>query len=175
MKILVKALFLLLGGLVLATTQAEAQQISIGGGVGYGSKAENANVQVNFYYRLSSLPMRIGADGSYSIPDKSSFSGGETRRDLVDGNLNLHLMAIDTDLFSMYSITGLNMTYNRLKTDFDDGSSISASDTFYGFNIGVGTELEIGKGRWFGEAKYLIREDSDESEFVVGAGMRIRI
>src|SRR5690625_6268435 len=64
-----------------------------GGGVGYGSKSENVNFQVNVYYRLPTLPLRIGGDVGFSKP--------ETDLTEIESNLNVHFMVVDSDLLSL--------------------------------------------------------------------------
>ncbi len=162
MKILKLSLFLAIGGFFLFTSQAEAQRITAGGGVGYGSKSENVNFQVNVYYRLPTLPLRIGGDVGFSKP--------ETDLTEIESNLNVHFMVVDSDLLSLYTITGLNVLHLRASPDGGD----SFSDTTTGFNLGAGAELDLGFGRAFGEAKYVLGSDRDE-QLVLGAGIRVSL
>lgn len=152
------------------SVSAEAQDISVGGGVGYGSKSENVNFQVNMYYRLPDMPIRVGAEAAYSVPEKNA----ESRVDQIEGNINGHYMVVEEEQFSLYGLTGLNILHNRFKYEPDGGPSISESDTNLGLNIGTGAELDIGFGRTFGEAKYILGRD-DVSQLVLGAGVRVDI
>ncbi len=155
------ALLLSLGMFLMITTTAEAQRISAGGGVGYGSKSENVNFQVNAYYQLPTLPLRLGGDVGFSKPEDNLTE--------VETNLNVHFMALDTELLSIYTITGLNVLYARFSDD-----DFSESDTDTGFNLGAGGELDLGFGRGFGEAKYIVGSDRDE-QWVFGVGVRVRV
>lgn len=149
---------------------AEAQRISAGGGVGYGSKSEDLNFSVNVYHRLSTLPMRIGGDVGYTRPRSS----GNVQRDLIDGNLNVHFMAIDHELISIYSITGLNVLHTIIRTENDDQTT-RENDTDFGFNLGAGGELDIGNtGRVFGEVKYILGSER-EDQLIFGAGVRVNL
>src|SRR5690625_7026979 len=76
-------------------------------------------------------------------------------------------MVVDSDLLSLYTITGLNVLHLRASPDGGD----SFSDTTTGFNLGAGAELDLGFGRAFGEAKYVLGSDRDE-QLVLGAGIR---
>ena len=157
-------------GVFLSTTSADAQTITAGGGVGYGSKSENANIQANLYYSLPGAPVRLGADVGYSNPEKTS----QARVDEIESNLNVHLMAVDNKIISLYGLTGLNILHIRSKVEVQGQSSITDSDTNFGLNLGAGAELDIGFGRTFGEAKYIIGPD-DRSQLVLGAGVRVRM
>ncbi|MCC5907971.1 MAG: hypothetical protein JJU13_17285 [Balneolaceae bacterium] len=161
MRKLKYALILSIGAFIFATDSAEAQRISAGGGVGYGSKSENLNFSVNAYYRLPTLPLRVGGDVGYAKPDDNVNE--------FDGNLNVHFMAVDTDLISLYTITGLNVVHTRFSI-----GDVTESDTDTGINLGAGGELDLGFGRGFGEAKYVIGSDRDE-QWVFGLGVRVNI
>ncbi len=157
-----KFAFILTAGLIIfATSQAEAQRITAGGGVGYGSKSENVNFQVNAYYRLPTLPLRIGGDVGFAKPQDNVTE--------IESNINVHFMAVDTELLSLYTITGLNVLYSRFSA-----GDITESDTDTGFNLGAGAEIDLGFGRGFGEAKYIVGSDRDE-QWILGAGVRVSI
>lgn len=154
------AMLLAIGIFIMAASATEAQRITAGGGVGYGSKSENLNFQVNIYYKLPTLPLRVGGDVGYSKP--------ETNLDVIESNANIHFMALDTELFSLYTITGLNVLHNRFSI-----GDITESETMLGLNLGAGAELDLGFGRGFGEAKYVIGRDTDDSQLILGAGVRV--
>lgn len=155
------ASILILGTLFFITSNAEAQTITAGGGVGYGSKSENANFQVNLYYRLPTLPLRIGGDVGFSKPEDDLTE--------IESNANLHFMAVDTELISLYTITGLNVLHARLSQGDE-----TFSDTDTGFNVGAGAEVDLGFGRAFGEAKYILGTEREE-QVVLGAGIRVSL
>lgn len=156
------AIVLLSGALFLITSNAEAQRITAGGGVGYGSKSENVNFQVNVYYRLPTLPLRIGGDVGFAKPEDDLSE--------IESNVNIHFMAVDTDLVSLYTITGLNVLHARFSPD--SGDTITDTDT--GFNVGAGAELDLGFGRGFGEAKYILGTEREE-QLILGAGVRVSL
>ena len=161
MKKIKLAILISIGAFICITTTAEAQKITAGGGVGYGSKSENVNFQVNAYYRLPTLPLRIGGDVGYSKP--------ETDVNEFDGNFNVHFMAVDTDLISLYTITGLNVVHVRASI-----GSETFTDTDTGFNLGAGAEIDLGFGRGFGEAKYIVGTEREE-QWVFGVGVRVSL
>lgn len=153
---------MLSGALFLITSNVEAQRITAGGGVGYGSKSEDLNFQVNIYYKLPTLPLRIGGDVGFSKPEDNITN--------IESNANLHLMVVDTDLLSLYTITGVNVLHWRINPD----GANSVSETDVGFNLGAGAEVDLGFGRGFGEAKYIVGSDRDE-QLVLGAGIRVSL
>lgn len=163
MKILKLSLFLAIGALFFITSNAEAQRITAGGGVGYGSKSENVNFQVNIYYQLPTLPLRLGGDVGFSKPEDNLTE--------IESNVNLHFMVVDTELLSLYTITGLNVLHWRYSGDNIPGLD---NDTSLGFNLGAGAEVDLGFGRAFGEAKYVLGSDRDE-QLVLGAGIRVNL
>src|SRR5690625_4529875 len=79
-------------------------------------------------------------------------------------------MVVDSDLLSLYTSAGLNVLHWRASPDGGD----SFSDTTTGFNLGAGAELDLGFGRAFGEAKYVLGSDRDE-QLVLGAGIRVSL
>ncbi|GAA5523272.1 hypothetical protein LQ318_15465 [Aliifodinibius salicampi] len=170
MKKLSCLLTVLLCSAFIWTVTVEAQEIRAGGGVGYGSKSENVNFNVSLYYSLPDLPIRVGADVGYSVPEKNA----QSRFDQIEGNINGHLMAVDEEIFSLYGLTGLNIMHHRFKYDPDGAASFTESDTNLGINAGAGAELDMGFGRTYGEAKYIIGRD-DVSQLILGLGVRVSI
>lgn len=149
---------------MVAAISAQAQTISAGGGVGYGSKSEEFNFQVNAYYKLPNLPLRIGGDVGYSKPEDNLTQ--------IEGNANVHLMLVDRELISIYGLTGLNVLQARY-SDSED----TASNTYTGLNAGAGAELDLGFGRGFGEVKYIVGRDipNDEEQLIFGVGVRVNM
>jgi len=156
--------------LLLTLSSAEAQRISAGGGVGFGSQSENLNFQINAYFSPSNTPLRFGGDVGYSMPERRS----QFRRDVIESNANVHVMAVDEEILSIYSITGLNVTHYRDRSSFDDQPSVTDTDTQTGLNLGVGGEFKTGKGRSFAEIKYVTGRGDGDS-FVIGGGVRVRL
>lgn len=170
MKKTILFISILFAGLFVLNQSVEAQRITAGGGVGFGSKSEDLNFQVNLYHRLSTLPLRIGGDVGYSRPRSSS----ATRTDLIDSNLNVHFMAVDHELISLYALTGLNVLHSRFRTELDD-ETIRENQTDLGWNVGAGGELDIGDvGRVFAEVKYIIGSER-EDKWILGAGVRVSL
>lgn len=161
MRKLQYAIILLSGMFLLTSISVKAQTISVGGGVGYGSKSEDFNFQVNAYYKLPDLPLRIGGDVGFAKPEDNLTQ--------IEGNANVHLMLVDQELISIYGLTGLNVLYSKISVgDVSD----SATDT--GFNVGGGAEVDLGFGRGFGEAKYILGREGEE-QLVLGVGVRVSL
>lgn len=148
----------------VSSVSLKAQTISAGGGVGYGSKSEDFNFQVNAYYSIPNLPLRVGGDVGFSKPEDNLTQ--------IDGNANIHLMLIDKEAVSLYGLTGLNVLHSKYS-----GEGMSVSDTYTGLNAGGGLELGLGFGRAFGEVKYIIGRDipGDDEQLIFGAGIRVNI
>lgn len=161
--------FLLTFIMIGSVNTSDAQRISAGGGVGFGSQSESLNFQINAYFTPSALPMRIGGDLSYSMPERED----DFRLDVIETNANVHLMAVDEEIVSVYTITGLNITHNRARTSPDGQPSFTDTDTNAGLNIGLGGEFKTGQGRTFAEIKYVTGRGDGDS-VVVGGGVRVR-
>lgn len=155
------AIILSLGMFLLAAVSVQAQTITAGGGVGYGSKSEDFNFQVNAYYSIPNLPLRVGGDVGFSKPEDNLTQ--------IEGNANVHLMLLDKELISIYGLTGLNVLYSKISV-----GDVSDSSTDTGFNVGGGAEVDLGFGRGFGEAKYILGSDREE-QLVLGVGVRVAI
>jgi opacity protein-like surface antigen len=158
------AILLSAGLFLLSAVSLKAQTITAGGGVGYGSKSEDFNFQVNAYYSIPNLPLRIGGDVGFSKPEDNLTQ--------IDGNANVHLMLVDNETLSIYGLTGLNVLYAKVSV-----GDVSESETYTGLNAGGGLELGLGFGRAFGEVKYIIGRDipNDDEQLVIGAGIRVNI
>lgn len=155
------AIVLTLGLFLISTISAEAQKITAGGGVGYGSKSEDFNFQVNAYYSIPNLPIRVGGDVGFAKPEDNLTQ--------IEGNANVHLMLLDKQLLSIYGLTGLNVLYSKISV-----GDVSDSSTDTGFNLGGGAELDLGFGRGFGEAKYILGREGEE-QVVLGVGVRVSL
>lgn len=164
MRKLQYTIILFSGIFLLSVVSLKAQTISAGGGVGYGSKSEDFNFQVNAYYSIPNLPLRIGGDIGFAKPEDNLTQ--------IDGNANVHLMLLDKDAISIYGLTGLNVLYSKVSV-----GDVSDSETYTGLNAGGGLELGLGFGRAFGEVKYIIGRDipNDDEQLVIGAGIRVNI
>lgn len=149
---------------LFSAVSLKAQTVTAGGGVGYGSKSEDFNFQVNLYYSIPNLPLRVGGDVGFSKPEDNLTQ--------INGNANVHLMIVDTDAVSLYGLTGLNVLYNKVSV-----GDVSQSETYTGLNAGGGLEFDLGFGRAFGEVKYIIGRDvpGDDEQLVIGAGIRVAI
>lgn len=160
-----KSLFYLVTVLVLAffsLPEANAQDVSVTGGVGYGSESEDLNLKVGLSYDIPNAPVRLTWDVGYSKPANT---------DRIESNLNGHLKIIDTDVAGLYGLTGLNVMHNRLSV-----GNTTITDTELGVNAGAGAEIDISIGKAFGEAKYIFDTSFEHhSELILGGGVRVNI
>ncbi|HLR26340.1 MAG TPA: hypothetical protein VK112_10775 [Fodinibius sp.] len=161
---------ILAGAIICCGQAATAQNISIGGGVGYGNKSNNLNFYVNGNYAIPQSPIRIGTVLGYSLREKNS-----TRRvDRIRADLNTYLMAVDKEVISLYGLVGLNVS--RYRTKYKTGRDAPYTDinVYAGANAGAGLELDAGVGRYFAEGKYIFGHDAIAG-FVVRTGLRVGI
>lgn len=160
-----KSLFYLVTVLMLAffsLPEANAQDVSVSGGVGYGSKSEDLNLNVGLSYDIPNTPVRLAWDVGYSKPAQT---------DRFESNLNVHLKIIDTDVAGLYGLTGLNVMHFR-----SSFGNTTITDTEFGINAGAGAEVDISIGKVFGEAKYVFDTSFEHrSELILGGGVRVNI
>lgn len=152
---------------MLSLPSATAQNISVGGGVGYGSESNNLSFHGNLYYAFPHSPFRLGTQLGYSMRDKNS----NRRTDRMTGNINGYLMAIDQPYFSLYGLTGVGLLHTRTKIKSANGS-YTDTDLLVGANAGAGLEMGGGVGRYFAEGKYIFGREAI-SGFVFQTGVRI--
>lgn len=162
-------LFGLLAAILVMVQPAEAQNISVGGGLGYGSESKNLAFYGQLYYSIPKTPVRIGTILGYSIREKKD----NRRTDRLKGNINGYLMVIEQPSFSLYGLTGLSILHSRTKFE-TNRERYTDTNLFAGANIGAGLEMGTGAGRYFAEGKYIIGRD-DISGFIVRTGIRVGI
>jgi hypothetical protein len=158
---------LLLGIVTFGSHAVMAQNISFGGGMGYGSESERLSFYGNLHYALPTAPVKIGTVLGYTLQEKND--NREIAR--LRGNLNGYLMAIDKSYISLYGLTGLSVLRSKTTTETNEGSYTDV-DVLPGANIGAGAEVAAGVGRYFAEGKYIIGHE-DIAGFVFSTGIRV--
>jgi len=159
-------------GLILTThinSFAQQGNISLGGGLMYGSGAggsqsslnNDLGLMIDGYYTITDK-IRAGAGFGYFFP-KSEGAGDFT---VSEFNLNGHYLFLNELAYNVYGLAGINITSLKVESG---GFSFSTSET--GLNIGVGGEYGMGFGNLFGELKYA-GLGGQADELVLGAGVR---
>lgn len=171
MKKLLTVGILVIGLTFLSNTNLYAQEsgdISIGGGLGYGTEIESLGIQAGGVYVINEQ-FRGAADLIYYLPNDSfgwDFSWFEI-------NANGHYLFVTEDDLIAYALGGLNIS--TLKYDYPDnaffnGGSVSESEV--GLNAGAGLEYNLDFAFLYAELKYIL---SSADQLVATAGLRFRI
>lgn len=146
----------------------EAGNISIGGGLGYGTEIESLGIQAGGVYVINEQ-FRGAADLIYYLPNDTfgyDFSWFEI-------NANGHYLFVTEEDLVAYALGGLNIS--TLKFDYPDnqffgGGSISESEI--GLNAGAGLEYDLDFAALYAELKYIL---SSADQLVATAGLRFWI
>ena len=156
--------------LIFFIQPAAAQNIHLGGGVSYGTESEALSFRGSAFYNVPNSLFRIGSNLGYTTREHRD----NRRTDRFYANINGYLIALQEPGFTLYGLTGINVSYHRTKFSPDEAPSYSATELYPGANAGIGMETNIGIGRQFTEAKYVIGHN-DISGFVFNTGVRIGI
>lgn len=148
--------------------QDESGDISIGGGLGYGTEIESIGIQVGGVYRINEQ-FRGAADIIYYFPDEI---GAGYDYNWMEFNANGHYLFLEEDDMLVYALAGLN--FARVSIDYPDNEIYggSYSDTEIGLNIGAGLEYDIDFAFLYAELKYAL---SSADQLVLSAGLRFPI
>jgi hypothetical protein len=151
----------------LSTTNA--QTISLGAGLIYGSAQEDLGVNGNLI--LHALPI-IDIKGGYNYYFTEGYDNYFDDSDTGSAysfDLDLHWVLLDLGFTRAYLLSGVNFA----TFSFDDFSGETISNTDTGFTLGAGGEFGIGTLlRGFAEAKYVT---GNSSGVVVTLGLRIGV
>ncbi|MEO0787809.1 MAG: hypothetical protein AAFY36_04050 [Bacteroidota bacterium] len=132
-------------------------QLMVGGGLGYGTEAEQIGIQGRVIYGFTEN-IRGEADFTYYfVEDPLNYS---------EFNINGNYIFSNTGTTLVYALAGLNFS----TVGFDTGLGVNASATETGINLGAGANFAVGGGGTmiFGEARYVL---SDLDQLVLAAGV----
>ncbi len=136
MKNLVKIFTVVM--LFFALTEASAQ-ISVGGGIVYGTDINNIGISANGKYVINET---WSAAPSFTYFLKKNYVNWSS----LDLDANYNFKEIE-NLGKLYAIGGLNMTFFKIKYEMDLGAYGDLSDSLTGsdagLNLGIGLEKEI--------------------------------
>ncbi len=140
MKNLFKAVIILAVVLSLSAPESKAQ-MSIGGGLVFGSSINTIGISANGKYEFTE-DWSADPAFTYFIP-----KNGLTWM-VLDLDGNYQITEFD-GVGGLYGIGGLGMTFAHYKIDADLGAlgdySVSGTTTTVGLNLGVGLEIPVGE------------------------------
>lgn len=173
MKKLLTVGILVIGLIFLSNTnlyaQGEAGDISIGGGLGYGTEVESIGIQAGGVYTINEQ-FRGAADLIYYFPNEDDFGGNFT---WFEVNLNGHYLFTAEEDLTAYALAGLNFaSFSYDLPSFQGFGGGKVSDTEVGLNIGAGLEYDIDFALFYAELKYAL---SSADQLVISAGLRFPI
>lgn len=148
--------------LMLAVTSmgvyAQQGQSSVGFTIGYGFDSENAT---------------LGLDYRYNVTDEFRLTPSLTHFVKNDGlsawaiDMNAHYVFKLSEMFGFYPLGGLSLSFWKASL----GKNVSANETRFGANVGLGAELYATDKVTVGlEAKYNIIKDLDQAMIGVRVG-----
>ncbi len=140
---------------VCLSTPLQAQ-LSVGGGLAFGTDVEEIAIQVRGLYGIDE-DWRGEADFTFYLDGEENISFWEF-------NLNGNYLFTDSDEFAVYGLAGLN--FFRTSVDFFNEST---GNTEIGLNIGGGGQYFINEQiSAFGELKFAI---SDVDQLLISLGV----
>lgn len=140
----------------LVVTEASAQ-ISVGGGIVYGTDINNIGISINGKYEFNE---KWSAAPSFTYFLKKNYVNWSA----LDLDANYQITEIE-NLGGLYAIGGLNMTFYKIKYDFNFGeygsSNGSVTGSNAGLNLGLGLNIPVSeKLKIAPEIKYSISSGS---------------
>lgn len=140
-----------------------AQELSLGGGLGYGSGIQNLGINIRGDVRFNEL---------WSVsPNFNLFfnkNNGTYTSEWKDLNIDGHLYFKLDQRWNIYPLLGLNFATVSEKED-----NLTFTNSDVGLNLGLGAEFKLEKFlSGFGEAKYVA---SNADQVVVTVGVIYRL
>lgn len=170
LKKLSMLVFALLFTATLSTTAIA--QISVGGGLAYGTDVEDIGIQVGGTYVLNEN-MRLGADIIYWLIGSDTLFGDTISYTFLEINANFNYIFYDENDLILYGIGTLGIHYAKVSFDFDDALfSGSGSDTELGLGVGAGLEYNLGGVKLYVEPRFFL---SGFDQLQLAAGVRVPI
>ena len=167
---------ILLGMIVLCSMSiVKAQQITVGGGLAFGTDIEKAGITINGQYffteKFAAAPSFI-----FYFPEKNKYTfpgySYEAKSSVWEFNADVNYYFYSNDIVKFFGEGGLNITTAKVKVK-STGSGISSqsnSDSEVGINLGVGADFKVAeKILPFVSMKYTV---SDFDQLVIRGGVR---
>jgi opacity protein-like surface antigen len=154
----------------LAFSQIATAQISVGGGLAYGTEIEELGIQAGGVYTINE-DFRAGVDFIYYLTgDDSGFGADLTWFEI---NANGHYLFVTEEDLIVYALGGLNFaTFSYDIPAFQGFGGGDVSETEIGLNVGAGLEYGLGFADLYAELKYAL---SSADQLVLSAGLRFPI
>jgi outer membrane immunogenic protein len=155
---------------------AKAQQVTLGGGLAYGTDIQKAGIILNGQYfftdKVAAAPSFI-----FYFPDKSKYSGSgysvEAKSSLWEFNADVNYYFFSTDVIKLFGEGGLNISTAKAKvkqTGSGFNQTNTSSETKAGLNLGIGVDFKAGdKIVPFFALKYTV---STFDQLVIKGGVR---
>jgi opacity protein-like surface antigen len=154
----------------LAFSNIASAQISVGGGLAFGTEVEELGIQAGGVYTINE-EFRAGADFIYYLTsDDNDFGGNFTWWEF---NANGHYLFVTEEDMIVYALAGLNFaSFSYDFPGFEGFGGGSVSNTEVGLNVGAGLEYGLGFADLYAELKYAL---SSADQLVLSAGLRFPI
>lgn len=153
----------------IAFSNIASAQISVGGGLAFGTEVEELGIQAGGVYTINE-EFRAAADFIYYLTgDDNDFGGDFTWWEF---NANGHYLFVTEEDMIVYALGGLNFASFSYDFNFEGFGGGSVSETEIGLNIGAGLEYGLGFADLYGELKYAL---SSADQLVLSAGLRFPI
>jgi len=136
---------------IASVSFAQSGKWAAGVNLGYGSDISKPSIGAKILYDISDQ-FTIAPSFNYYFQKKEE----GVKLNFWDLNCDLHWNVVSKDNFKLYPLAGV--TYLHGKGSYED---ISSSDSWFGANIGIGAQLNLG-GNWAAaaEVKYQIVDSS---------------
>lgn len=151
-----------LGFCTLFLANQATSQLTIGGGLAYGSEIEEAGLNFRAGALLSPI-VHVGADVNYFFPGNDGISD----IDVFDINANLSFRLNAAEVLFLYPMVGLNYTSIRTRL-----FGLERQNNEIGANVGGGLGLNFGPLSPFIEYKYVF---SKYEQSVITVGLLINL
>lgn len=178
MKRIINLSILILGLTLLYNTNAQSQDIQLGGGLVFGTGVfdfdeldNDLGLRLEGLYTINE-EFRATGDFTYFFP--KSESGVDAN--LIGINLNGNYLFYAEDEITAYGLAGINIAILTIDTPQQTVPGFgtfggSESESEFGLNLGAGIEYALSSANLFGEVKFGgLAGDADQ--FVLAAGVR---
>ena len=157
---------------LFSMSYVKAQQITLGGGLAYGTDIEKAGITLNGQYffteKFAAAPSFI-----FYFPEKNTYSGPgysyKAKASLWEFNADVNYYFYGNDKVKFFGEGGLNISTAKAKVE-NGNQTQKSSNTEAGINLGVGADFKAGeKIIPFVSMKYTV---SDYDQLVIRGGIR---
>lgn len=159
-----KRLLLIISMVFIASVSfAQSGKWAAGVTLGYGSDISKPSIGVKALYDISDH-FTVAPSFNYYFQKKEE----GVKLNAWDINADLHWNVLNKDNFKLYPLAGITYLHYKASANISNGESFS--DSSFGANLGIGTQVELG-GNWAvsAEVKYQILDDG--SQFVPAASV----